>query len=97
MTAPKDDVNYLLDTFNNYDNKLKFTLEVQHNNKLNFLDIGLIQIDDNIITDWYHKPSFSGRYLNYHSSHHVSHKISTNIGLVDSFTFITPDITRKKL
>ncbi|KYN18252.1 hypothetical protein ALC57_09445 [Trachymyrmex cornetzi] len=32
--------------------------------------------------DWFHKSSFSGRYLNYFSCHPVYHKVGTIIGLV---------------
>jgi len=33
--------------------------------------------------DWYHKPTFSGKYLNFFSQHPVSQKRGTIIGMVD--------------
>lgn len=33
--------------------------------------------------DWFHKPTFSGRYLNFASYHPVCQKIGTIFGLTD--------------
>ena len=51
--------------------------------QINFLDTTLIKNRNTIIYDWYHKPTFSGRYLNFYSNHPHSQKIGTIIGLVD--------------
>ncbi|KYN02856.1 hypothetical protein ALC62_06323 [Cyphomyrmex costatus] len=52
-------------------------------NRLNFLDVTVIRNNDLIEFNWYHKPTFSGRYSNFRSQHPVSHKRGTVIGLVD--------------
>ena len=51
---------------------------------LRFLDLKII-IDQHrhIITNWYRKPTFSGRYLNYNSHHPLSNKIAIIYCLVD--------------
>jgi len=36
---------------------------------LNFLDLTLFKRDGYIIFNWYHKPIFSGRFLNFYSQH----------------------------
>ncbi|KYM93792.1 hypothetical protein ALC62_15636 [Cyphomyrmex costatus] len=51
--------------------------------RLNFLDVKVIRDNELIEFDWYHKPTFSGRYLNFWSQHPVSHKKGTVMGLVD--------------
>ncbi|KYN30038.1 hypothetical protein ALC57_00481 [Trachymyrmex cornetzi] len=51
--------------------------------RLNFLDVTVIRDNELIEFDWYHKPTFSGRYLNFWSQHAVSQKIGTIAGLVD--------------
>jgi len=51
--------------------------------KLNYLDVILIRNQDRIEFNWYHKPMFSGRYLNFLSHHPISQKRSTVYGLVD--------------
>jgi len=42
--------------------------------KLNFLDVILIRNYDTIELDWYHKPTFPGRYLNFLFHHSISQK-----------------------
>ena len=34
-------------------------------------------------TNWYKKPTFSGRYLNFHSHHPIAHKIGIIYNIVD--------------
>lgn len=49
--------------------RLKLTLEIG-DNSLNFLDVKMT-IKDNLLTfDWYHKSSFSGRFLNFFFFNH---------------------------
>jgi len=83
LTAPKDEIQLILDRFNSYHYRLKFTLETEVNHCLNFLDITLIRKDTKIITDWFHKSTFSGRYLSFFSNHPTCHKVGTIYSLVD--------------
>jgi len=41
---------------------------------LNFLEITIINTDGKLIFDWYHKSTYSGRLLNFHSKHPLSQK-----------------------
>ena len=63
-------------------NRLKFTLEFG-DDKINFLDITIINNNNLIEFDWYHKPTYSGRYLNFLSSHPLSQKRDIIIGMID--------------
>jgi len=83
LSAPKDEIQSILDKFNSYHHRLKFTLETEVNHCLNFLDITLIRKDTKIITDWFHKSTFSSRYLSFFSNHPTCHKVGTIYGLVD--------------
>lgn len=68
--------SFLLPHFNNFHNDLQFTMEEESNNSLPFLDMLVIRnLDGSLITDWYHKQTYSGRLLNYFSSH-PQHQIS---------------------
>ncbi|KAK9891941.1 hypothetical protein WA026_017424 [Henosepilachna vigintioctopunctata] len=80
---PKNKTEYVLDQFNKYHVKLKFTVESEINKKINFLDMTIHHRDGNLQTEWYTKPTWSGRYLNYNSQHHISQKKSVIIGLAD--------------
>jgi len=39
LAAPEDDINDIFETFNNYHNRLKFTIEYESNHCLSFLDL----------------------------------------------------------
>jgi len=53
------------------------------NRCLSFLDISVKIENNKIILDWFHKTSFSGRFLSFFSNHPISHKVGTIYNLVD--------------
>ena len=64
----------------------------------NFLDVTLIIKDNFICFDWFHKQTFSGRFLNFESHHPLCHKKGTAIGLFDkAFLLSHPDFHKKNL
>lgn len=65
----KQFVNQLFYEINEYHPDIKFTIEYEQENKLNFLELTAIKREDQIITDWYSKPIASGRSLNFYSQH----------------------------
>ncbi|XP_011701227.1 PREDICTED: uncharacterized protein LOC105457947 [Wasmannia auropunctata] len=69
--------------------RLKFTLEIG-GNKLNFLDVTIIKNNNKLEFDWFHEPTFSGRYLNFMSSYPLSQKRAVIMGAVDR-AFILSD------
>jgi len=82
IAIPSSFYDDISDIFNSFHPRLQFTIERGINN-LNFLDI-TIKIVDNIIKfDWFHKPTFFGRYLNFHSLHALTQKRGTIIGMTD--------------
>jgi len=83
LSAPREEIYDILDKFNSYHHRLKFTLETEDNRCLNFLDVTLIIKNNKIITDWFHKTTFSGRYLSYYSNHPINHKIGIIYNLVE--------------
>lgn len=75
--VPFDQIDTLLNTFNSFHSKLQFTIERESNNSIAFLDILLIRSNNNTIkTDWYQKPTFSERFLNYNSHHSFKQKLN---------------------
>jgi len=74
----------VLKIFNSYHTRLKFTYEVECDNMLNFLNTSVIREDDGtIITNWFRKPTFSDRYINFYSNHPYQYKLNTITNLVD--------------
>jgi len=98
MAVPSDKIDLILKTFNDYHDRLKFTIEYEESRSLSFLDLRLT-ISDNIIQiDWYHKKTFSGRCLSFFSSHPLCHKIGVIYGLIDrAFQLAHPKFHQKNI
>ena len=63
---------------NNRHKNMSFTLEVESNNKLSFLDIEIYRCDESktFMTSLYRKPTFSGMYTNFKSFISIKYKYS---------------------
>jgi len=73
LAVPRMSLNELLHNFNTFHPRLKFTLE-NGSTSLDFLELTMINRDGKLIFDWYHKSTYSGRLLNFHSKHPMSQK-----------------------
>lgn len=83
LVVPLDKHREILEVFNDFHNKLQFTMETEMDKKIPFLDLWLMRDEDgNISTKWYHKPVASTRILNYQSNHHWALKTNTAYGLI---------------
>ncbi|XP_053598083.1 uncharacterized protein LOC128668677 [Microplitis demolitor] len=86
---PKDKIDEFLRIFNSYQEKsLQFTIELENNNEISFLDTKLIKQNNRLITNWYRKPTWSGRYINFNSNHPLSQKIGIIYHLVDKAFYL---------
>ena len=81
LAIPIDKINNTLEIFNSYDHHLKFTIEIEEQNSIAFLDTKNINEISQIITDWYQKPNSSGRYILYNSNHPFRQKLNLIFGL----------------
>ncbi|KAI4475425.1 hypothetical protein M0804_014324 [Polistes exclamans] len=60
---PKDRMDQTLKNFNNVNKKIQFTMEVEKNRTLPFLDMNIIRNEDgSIVTSWYVKPTSSAPF-----------------------------------
>ncbi|XP_044574368.1 uncharacterized protein LOC123258432 [Cotesia glomerata] len=83
VAIPEGEVNNILELFNSFDSNIQFTLEVEKDNSLSFLDVLVKRPDGKLLTDWFIKPISSGRLLNWNSNHPRSQKIGMIKGLLD--------------
>ncbi|XP_046629056.1 uncharacterized protein LOC124309437 [Neodiprion virginianus] len=81
--VPSDKVAEMLSVFNQFHPRLQFTSEIEFNHRISFLDVLIINDNQLIKTDWFHKATWSRRYSNFHSHHPRSYKIGTIHCLVD--------------
>jgi len=83
MAAPCNEIDLIFNTFNEYHDRLKFTIERESERSISFLDLRLVVIENTIKIDWFQKNTYSGRLLSYHSNHPLCHKIGMIYGLID--------------
>ena len=72
-----------LNVLNNLHPALEFTYEKESNNTINFLDVSIQREDNNIITDIYRKPTFTGEAMKWSSFSPSSSKTKLISTLVD--------------
>lgn len=97
LIVRSSDIDLIFNTFNNSNDYLKFTIEFENNNNINFLDLNIIRRDDDVpLTDWFQKPSATGRYINFRSHHPISTKRAIIYNLVDKIVFLSHPSFHKK-
>jgi len=96
LLTPADKVDIILNSFNNIHDRLSFTIELEKNRSINFLDLNLTVKNKKLYIDWYRKETCSGRYLHYYSGHPLCHKVGTIYGLTDRALLLSHPIFHKK-
>ena len=96
LCVHKKHVDLIINTFNSYSSNLQFTFELEHNKRINFLDMTLIRHQNCIITDSFQKPSSSGRMINYLSNHPIQHKKNIVYNLVDKALLLSEKMSHNK-
>jgi hypothetical protein len=99
LTAiPEGIVGETLEIFNLINPKIQFTIELENDRKIPFLDLKIARNSEgSITTEFYQKPCASGRILKYYSNHATSLKVNTAIGLIKRiFTFKTNKSDKEK-
>ena len=76
LLVDENKIDQVFKFFNEQSEALKFTIEKEsESNSISFLDLQIIRIENDFpLTNWYKKPTFSGRYINYLSHHPLSQK-----------------------
>jgi len=92
LIIPRNKVDSILKIFNEYHPRLKFTHELENNNTLSFLNTSVIRgSDGKLLTNWYRKPTYSGRYINFFSCHPEQYKYNTITTLVDQAILLSDE------
>jgi hypothetical protein len=64
-------------TLNNIDPNISFTIELEQDNQISFIDALITRQGNNLEVDVYRKPMHTDRYLDFNSHHNIKRKIST--------------------
>ncbi|XP_075150330.1 uncharacterized protein LOC142224445 [Haematobia irritans] len=79
----KTDVESTLDALNSFHSQIQFTMELEKDNKLPYLDCNILRDDNCLRLNWYQKPTATGRLINYNSKHNKSIIHMTAINFID--------------
>lgn len=84
LTIPNSQIEDTLRRFNNFNCHIKFTHELEVEGKIPFLDVLIVRQNDlTLSTDWYHKSTWSGRYLSFNSNLPFTYKRNTVLILAE--------------
>lgn len=78
-----DDKDEILKTLNSHHPKLKFTMEMEIDGKIAYLDTRLQRDSGKIIFDWYSKETASGRLMNYNANQPKNQILNTAQNLIE--------------
>ncbi|XP_053698903.1 uncharacterized protein LOC128745857 [Sabethes cyaneus] len=95
MGAEAEHVDEILGVFNSFHQRMQFTVELEMNEQLKFLDTILRRHEGKITTEWSPKDPNS-RYLDYNSVSPFCHKKNTAVALVDRALKLTDANFRPK-
>ncbi|XP_075170450.1 uncharacterized protein LOC142242807 [Haematobia irritans] len=79
----KTDVESTLDALNSFHSQIQFTMELEKDNKIPYLDCNILRDDNCLRLNWYQKPTATGRLINYNSKHNKSIIHMTAINFID--------------
>lgn len=96
LICKKTNVSEILEIFNGYHPKLKFTSEFEENNKIPYLNTLVIKEDGFIKLDWYQKNIASGRIINFLSNHPRNQIINTAKNLINTVDSISDPTYKNK-
>jgi len=78
----KEDLELFVWLLNGIENKVQFTLEIEKDNFLPFLDVGITKFEGKLITKVYRKPTHTQQYINWNSNHPKNMLLGVLKGLV---------------
>lgn len=84
-------IENILTKLNSFDKNIQFTLEKESDNYIPYLDIQIIRNNGRILTNWYQKPTSSGRLVNFYSNHPKNIIFNTAINFINRVMNISDD------
>ncbi|XP_075162990.1 uncharacterized protein LOC142235613 [Haematobia irritans] len=92
----REDEDTIMKLLNAYHNKIKFTIEKEKNGELPFLDMTIIRKENSLMTNWYAKPTSSGRMINFYSTQPYNMKINTAKNFIHKVLQLSEEIFKSE-
>ena len=86
-----NDVDTLLKMANSLHRNLEFTMELESEGALSFLDMKIVRHQDSLETKWFTKPTDTGLMLNFHSLAPTQYKRNVVEGTIHRINHTTTD------
>lgn len=83
ITKNNANIDNILNEINQIHNNIKFTLEKESNQKINFLDLTIERTESNLHFDIYRKPTLTSAVIPNHSFHPPQHKMAAFRALIN--------------
>ncbi|XP_067616604.1 uncharacterized protein [Eurosta solidaginis] len=93
----ENEIQNTLDTLNNFDKNIKFTVEVENNGKLAYLDSEINRRGNRLKLKWYKKEIASGRIINFNSKHPKSMIVNTALGCIRKMLLTSDELYHKEI
>ena len=81
----KEDLELFVWMLNGKENRVQFTLEIEKDNFLPFLDVGITKSKEKLITTVYRKPTHTQQYIHWNSNHPKNMLLGVLQGLIHRF------------
>ena len=82
MEGKKEDLELFVWMLNGKENRVQFTLEIEKDNFLPFLDVGITKSKGKLITTVYRKPTHTQQYIHWNSNHPKNMLLGVLKGLI---------------
>ncbi|XP_067633938.1 uncharacterized protein [Eurosta solidaginis] len=93
----EDDVKSTLDTLNSFNKYINFTMELEEDGKLPYLDSVVIRSKNELKLKWYKKSTSTGRIINFYSKHPKTMIMNTAMGCIRRMLEITDDTYHEEI
>ena len=90
------EIDNVLESFNKLMPTMKFTMEKEKNNRINFLDITIVKEHNKLTFDIYRKPTTTDSIIPYDSCHPIEHKLAAVRYLTNRMNTYHLNTTNKK-
>ena len=76
LCVPLEKLQTVIDAFNDYHPRIQFIHEMKINNRISFLDLKIIKLDNGkIVPNWYRKSTYSSKVLDFISNDSFQNKV----------------------